>query len=186
MPADKRGGTKNSKQVGSQVCLVKKDLLVFYKMISAFQDLVLSMVRNAAFVLPSGKNSVLPSSKMHEIVNKKNFSYQQPIATRDVFLYCLPQKSRKFYSRLIQNVAVKNGKIAINVNKKELEKLDKNVQLQIVKSLALCANIMNITNRGFQRKLPEAKRQCGALIKRIKPRERIPEKARCKQRKIEK
>ena len=70
MPADKHRGTKN-KQTGSQVCLLKKDLLVFYKMIFAFQELVLSMVRNAAFVLPSGKNSALPSSKMHEIVNKK-------------------------------------------------------------------------------------------------------------------
>ena len=185
MPADKRKGTKN-KQTGSQVCLLKKDLLVFYKMVFAFQELVLSMVRNAAFVLPSSKNSVIPSSKMHEIVNKESFSYRQPIATRDVFLYCLPQKSRRFYDKFIQDIAVKNGKIAINVNKKELAKFDEKVQLQIVKSLMLCADIMNITNRDFQRKLPAAKQQGKALIKRIKPRRQIPEKARCKQRKIDK
>lgn len=186
MPVNKRGGTKNSKQTGNQVCLIKKDLLVFYKMIFAFQELVLSMVRNATFVIPSSKNSVFPSSKMHEIVNEKNFSYQQPIATREVFLYCLPQKSRRFYDKLIQDIAVKNGRIAINVNKKELAKFGEKVQLQIVKSLALCADIMNITNRDFQRKLPEAKRQGRALIKSIKPRQQIPEKARCKQRKIDK
>lgn len=185
MPADKRKGTKN-KQTGSQVCLLKKDFLVFYKMIFAFQELVLSMVRNAAFVLPSSKNSALPSSKMHEIVNKKNFSYQQPIATRDIFLYCLPQKSRQFYDKLIQNITVKNGKIAININKKELLKFDEKIQVQILKNLLLCANIMNITNRDFQRKLPDAKQQGRALIKSIKPRRQIPEKARCKQRKIEK
>ncbi len=186
MPANKRGGTKNSKQTGNQVCLVKKDLLVFYKMIFAFQELVLSMVRNAAFVLPSSKNSALPSSKMHEIVNKKNFSYQQPIATRDLFLFCLPRKSRRFYSKLIQDVAVKNGRIAINVDRTELAKFNEKVRLKIVKSLVLCAEIMNITNRDFQRKLPEAKRQGRALIKSIKQRRQIPEKARCKQRKIEK
>ena len=146
----------------------------------------MSMVRNAAFVLPSGKNSALPSSKMHEIVNKKNFSYQQPIATRDVFLYCLPQKSRRFYEKLIQNITVKNSRITINIDRTELAKFDEKVQLQIVKSLVLCADIMNITNRDFQHKLPEAKRQGGALIKSIKPRGRIPEKARCKQRKIDK
>ena len=185
MPANKHKGTKN-KQTGSQVCLVKNDLLVFYKMIFAFQELVLSMVRNAAFVLPSSKNSALPSSKMHEIVNKENFSYRQPIATQDVFLYCLPQKSRRFYDKLIQDIAVKNGRIAININRTELEKLDKKMQLQIVKSLALCADIMNITNRDFQRKLPEAKRQGRALIKSIKPPRQIPEKARCKQRKLDK
>ena len=185
MPANKRKGTKN-KQTGSQVCLLKKDLLVFYKMIFAFQELVLSMVRNAAFVLPSSKNSAFPSSKMHEIINKKDFSYNQPIATRDVFLYCLPQKSRRFYNKLIQDVAVKNGKIAINIDKTELAKFDKRVQLQIVKSLVLCADIMNITNRDFQRKLPEAKQQGRALIKSIKPRQQIPEKARCKQSKSEK
>ena len=185
MPADKHRGTKN-KQTGSQVCLLKNDLLVFYKMIFAFHEVVLSMVRNAAFVLPSSKNSALPSSKMHEIVNKKNFSYQQPIATRNVFLYCLPQKSRRFYDKLIQDVVVKNGRIAIDIDRMELAKLDKKVQLQIVKSLVLCAEIMNITNRDFQRKLPEAKQQGRALIKSIKPRGRIPEKARCKQRKIEK
>lgn len=185
MPADKRKGTKN-KQTSSQVCLLKKDLLVFYKMIFAFQELVLSMVRNAAFVLPSSKNSALPSSKMHEIINKKDFSYSQPIATRDVFLYCLPKKTRKFYSKLVQDVAVKNGRIAINIDRTELEKLDKKLQLQIVKSLLLCADIMNITNRDFQRKLPEAKQQGRALIKSIKPRQQIPEKARCKQRKIDK
>lgn len=185
MPADKHRGTKN-KQTGSQVCLLKKDLLVFYKMIFAFQELVLSMVRNAAFVLPSGKNSALPSSKMHEIVNKKKFSYQQPIATRDVFLYCLPQKSRRFYDKLIRDIAVKNGRIAINIDRTELAKFDKKLQLQIVKSLVLCADIMNITNRDFQRKLPEAKQQGRALIKSIKPRRQIPEKARCKWRKIEK
>lgn len=185
MPVDKRKGTKN-KQTGSQVCLLKKDLLVFYKMVLAFQELVLSMVRNAAFVLPSGKNSALPNSQMHEIVNKKNFSYQQPIATRDVFLYCLPQKSRRFYDKFIKDIAVKNGRIAININRTELEKFDKKLQLQIVKSLVLCADIMNITNRDFQRKLPEAKRQGKALIKSIKHRRQIPERARCKQRKIEK
>ena len=187
MSAGKRKRTKEGRQTDIQVCFTKSNLLVFFKMISAFQELVLSMVRNAAFVLPSGKNSVLPSSKMHEIVNNKNFSYQQPIATRDVFLYCLPKKSRRFYDKLIQNITVKNGKIAINVNKKELAKFDKKVQLQIVKSLMLCADIMNITNRDFQRKLPAAKQQGKALIKRIKPRrQQIPEKARCKQRKIEK
>ena len=185
MPADKHKGTKN-KQTGSQVCLLKNDLLVFYKMIFAFQELVLSMVRNAAFVLPSSKNSALSSSKMHEIVNKENFSYRQPIATRDVFLYCLPQKSRRFYDKFIQDIAVKNGRIAININRTELEKLDKKMQLQIVKSLVLCADIMNITNRDFQRKLPEAKRQGKALIKCIKPPRQIPEKARCKQRKLDK
>ena len=185
MPADKRMVAKNSKQTSSQVCLLKNDLLVFYKMVFAFQELVLSMVRNAAFVLPSSKNSALPSSKMHEIVNKENFSYQQPIATRDVFLYCLPQKSRRFYDKLIQNIAVKNGKIAININKKELAKFGEKVQLQIVKNLVLCAGIMNITNRDFQHKLPEAKQQGRALIKSIKPRQQIPEKARCKQRKLD-
>lgn len=185
MPADKRKGTKN-KQTSSQVCLLKKDLLVFYKMVFAFQELVLSMVRNAAFVLPSSKNSAAPSSKMHEIVNKENFSYQQPIATRDVFLYCLPRKSRQFYDKLIQNITVKNGRIAINIDRTDLEKFDEKVQLQIVKSLLICADIMNITNRDFQRKLPEAKQQGRALIKSIKPRRQIPEKARCKQRKIEK
>lgn len=186
MPANKRGGTKNSKQTSSQVCLLKNDLLVFYKMVFAFQELILSMVRNAAFVLPSSKNSAFPSSKMHEIINKKDFSYNQPIATRDVFLYCLPQKSRQFYDKLIQNITVKNGRIAINIDRTELAKFDKKLQLQIVKSLVLCADIMNITNRDFQHKLPEAKRQGRALIKSIKPRQQIPEKARCKQRKIEK
>ena len=185
MSADKRKGAKN-RPTGFQVYLLKEDLLVFYKMIFAFQELILSMVRNAAFVLPSSNNSVLPSSKMHEIVNKKNFSYQQPIATREVFLYCLPNKSRKFYAQLIHNVAVKNGKVAINVNKKELLKFDEKIQVQILKNLLLCASIMNITNRDFQRKLPEAKQQGRALIKRIKPRRQIPEKARCKQRKIDK
>ena len=185
MPADKHKGTKN-KQTGSQVCLLKNDLLVFYKMIFAFHELVLSMVRNAAFALPSGKNSALPSSKMHEIVNKENFYYRQPIATRDVFLYCLPQKSRRFYDKFIQDIAVKNGRIAINIDRTELAKFDKRVQLQIVKSLMLCADIMNVTNRDFHRKLPEAKRQGKALIKSIKPRRQIPQKARCKQRKIDK
>ena len=185
MPADKRKGIKN-KQTDSQVCLLKGDLLVFYKMIVAFQELILSMVRNTAFVLPGNKNSALPNSQMHEIVNKKNFSYQQPIATRDVFLYCLPQKSRRFYDKLIQDIAVKNGRIAINIDKKELAKFDKKVQFQIVKNLLLCANIMNITNQDFQHKLPEAKQQGRALIKSIKPRQQIPEKARCKQSKIEK
>ena len=185
MPANKHKGTKN-KQTGNQVCLVKNDLLVFYKMVFAFQELILSMVRNAAFVLPSSKNRAAPSSKMHEIVNKENFSYQQPIATRDVFLYCLPQKSRRFYDKLIQNITVKNGRIAILINKEELAKFDKKMQLQIVKSLVLCADIMNITNRDFQHKLPEAKRQGRALIKSIKQRRQIPERARCKQRKIEK
>ena len=161
MSADKRKGAKN-KQTGFQVCLLKEDLLVFYKMIFAFQELILSMVRNAAFVLPSSNNSVLPSSKMHKVINKKNFSYQQPIATREVFLYCLPNKSRKFYAQLIHNVAVKNGKVAINVNKKELEKFDKKVQLRIVKNLVICSNIMNIANNDFQLQ------------------------ARCKQRKIDK
>jgi len=185
MPADKRKGIKN-KQTDSQVCLLKGDLLVFYKMIVAFQELVLSMVRNAAFVLPSSKNRAAPSSKMHEIVNKENFSYQQPIATRDVFLYCLPQKSRRFYDKLIQNITVKKGRIAINIDKKELAKFDEKIQLQIVKSLVLCANIMNITNRDFQRKLPEAKQQGRVLIRSVKQRRQIPEKARCKQRKLDK
>ena len=43
------------------------------EMISAFQELVLSMFRNAAFVLPSDKNnSTLPRAKLHEIVNRKS------------------------------------------------------------------------------------------------------------------
>lgn len=187
MSAGKRKGTKEGRQTDIQVCFAKNDLLVFFKMISAFQELVLSMVRNAAFVLPSDKNnSTLPSAKLHEIVNRKNFSYQQPIATRDVFLFCLPCKSRKIYDKLIQNITVKNGRIAILINKEELAKFNEKVRLKIVKSLVLCAEIMNITNRDFQRKLPMAKQQGRALAKSIKPRGRIPEKALCKQHKIEK
>ncbi|MBR1428895.1 MAG: hypothetical protein IJ590_01430 [Rickettsiales bacterium] len=175
-----------SSDIGKNIYLSKDDFLVFYKMVFAFQELVLSMVRNAAFVLPNAKNSALPSSKMHEIVNKKNFSYNKPIATRDVFLYCLPCKSRKFYGQLIQDVVVKNDKIAILVNHDEVDKLNEKMQLQILKNLLLCANIINITNRDFQRKLPEAKQQGRALIRSIKPRRQIPEKARCTQRKIDK
>lgn len=186
MPTDSCDRAKNSRQTVGDACLLRSDLLVFYRMISAFQELVLSMVRNAAFVLPDGKNSALPSSKMHEIVNKKNFSYNQPIATREIILLCLPQKSRHIYDKLIQDIAAKNGKIAINVNKKELAKFDKRAQVQMLKSLLVCSEIMNITNRDFQRKLPEAKQQGRALIKSIKPRRQIPQKARCKQRKIDK
>lgn len=186
MPTNRCGRAKNSRQIGNEICLSKNDLFVFYKMIFAFQELVLSMVRNAAFVMPSSKNSALPNANMHEIVNKKNFSYQQPIATRDVFLYCLPRRSRTFYDKLIQDVAVKNGKITILVNHDKVAELNEKIQVQILKNLLLCANIMNITNQDFQRKLPAAKQQGRALIKRIKPRRQIPEKARCKQRKIDK
>ncbi|GEM_PF-3002444 len=187
MSAGKRKRTKEGRQTDIQVCFAKNDLLVFFKMISAFQELVLSMVRNAAFVLPSDKNnSTLPSAKLHEIVNRKNFSYQQPIATRDVFLCCLPCKSRKIYDKLIQDVVVKNNKIAIIINHDEVGKLNKKKQVQILKNLVFCAKIMNITNQDFQRKLPMAKQQGRALAESIKPRGRIPEKARCKQRKIEK
>ena len=186
MPTDSCDRAKNSRQTVSDARLLRSDLLVFYRMISAFQELVLSMVRNAAFALPDGKNSALPSSKMHEIVNKKNFSYNRPITTREVILFCMPQKSRHIYDKLIRDIVVKNNKIAIKINQKELAKFDKRAQVQMLKSLLVCSEIMNITNRDFQHKLPEAKQQGRALIKSIKPRRQIPQKARCKRRKIDK
>ena len=186
MLTDSCSKAKNSRQTVGDACLLRSDLFVFYKMISVFHELVLSMVRNAVFVLPNSKNRVAPNSKMHEIINKQDFSYKQSIATRDIFLFCLPKQSRKFYDRLIQNIVVKNSKIAITIDKTEIMKFNEKQRVKILKNLSLFVKIMNKTNNDFQRKLPEAKLQGKALIKSIKPRGQIPEKAKCKQFKIAK
>ena len=160
----------------------------FKEMFSVFQDLILSMVRNAVRVLPTDKNAK-PNIKAHLQVTALSSSvyYDKFLDIKDVFLSCISNVARRsIFEKTIQGFVVdKKQKIRFFIKKSEYQKFDGRSKKIFTSDIKLLEDIINKINDNFNLRLPEAKKQGMLAISKIKSID-IPQKAKYTGKKQEK
>ena len=158
------------------------ELESFTEMFSAFQDLILSMIRNAVRVLPKNKSDFKPSVMAHLQVNgatKHNQEYEQFLDIKDIFISCIYGTERrqifdKTISRFVINV---NKRIKFCIKRSAYNMFNANSQRLFKEDIKKLEDIINQINDNFNVRLPEAKQQGRLMISKIR-RIDIPQKAR--------
>ena len=161
--------------------LSNEDLEQFKEMFATFQDLILSMIRNAVRVLPSDKNNPTPSIKAHSQIKSSSadVSYDKVIDIKDIFLSCIPaDEQRYFFEISIKCFALDAKKnIRFNIKRSVYEPLDDYSKKNFANDIKKLESIINDINNNFNQRLPEAKRQGMLMISKIKNLD-IPDKAK--------
>jgi len=162
--------------------LSQGEIGIFEEMFSTFQDLILSMIRNAVVALPSKSSDNSPNLSEHLNINKnKGYKYESFIDIKDVFLSCFSDVYyRNFINLTISNFRVNNRKkIKFCLNKKACNCLDKHSRILFKKDINKLEKIVNHINDNFNINLIEAKKQRNLLLSEINSRiNKIPKKAK--------
>ena len=155
----------------------------FKEMFSAFQDLILAMIRNAVHVLPTDKSeNFTPRITAHLNINratKHNQKYDNFMDIKDVFTSCIENiEHREIFDKAIKCFTVDDKqKIRFLIKKSFYISLEEKSKFYFNHDVKKLEKIINSINDNFNIRLPEAKQQGKLMISKIR-RIDIPEKAK--------
>ena len=143
----------------------------FKEMFSVFQDLILSMVRNAVHVLPIEKLNA-PSLKAHMRIKSlsKNVEYCKFVDVKEVFLSCIENVYRRqFLDKITKGFTIDdNKKIRFVILQSIYSLLSESEKKYFTKDIKRFEEIINNINDNFNQRLPEAKQQGKLMISKIR------------------
>lgn len=181
---------KRNKRLESYCKMSDIELRSIENTLCVFQELVLSMIRNAVYVLP--ENDVLIKKKNINSTKKlmaskealKNAEYANFINTKDVFLSSIIDGERRsFFKKTISNFTINNRKrIKFCIKHKNYEILDLQSKKYFSNDIRKIEKIINTINCNFIKALPAAKRR-GLMIKNKINTNIVPIKAKYNEKK---
>ena len=171
--------------------LLQTEIRSICEMFCVIQATVLSMIKNAAFVLPNdSKNNIksynLPK-KLSQLakngtINSHDIQYTEPMTTKDILLCSIKNLQRKqLLEKLISKVTASNDgvKIRITIKKSGFQKLNTASQAHLKNDVAIMEQIINAVNSRFLQLLPDAKQKAKKLMAQLEnSSKKIPATAR--------
>ena len=171
--------------------LVKEEIQSICEIFCVLQATILSMVRNAVFVLPNDKKNNIKSynlpKKLSQLaksgdIKVNDIQYDKPMTTKDILLCGIKDKQKKqLLEKIISKIAVlENGKkIRITLKKNAFQALNTLSQTNLKQDIAIIEQIINTINTQFIKLLPDAKRNAKKLMAQLEnSRKKIPATAR--------
>lgn len=162
--------------------LSQEDLNGIRKILITFNDVILSMIRNAVFVLPNsnGKNN-FPSLnsflKIQENIN--DFKYDELMNTKKIMLFGIKniEKKMQMDNAITRLVVDKQNKIRCVCKKSFYYSIGDIYKSDFLNDIKKIEKVVNDVNLYFKKLLPEAKICRQNLLNKIR-KDIIPKKAR--------
>ena len=171
--------------------LLKEEIQSICEMFCVVQATILSMIRNAVFVLPNYKLHNIKSYNLPKTLSQftkngtirsDNVQYDQPITTKDILLYALKNpQSKQLLEKIISKVNIPDHdtKIRITIKKNGFQNLNPASQANLKQDIAIIEQIINAVNTRFIQLLPEAKQKAQQLMAQLEnSRKKIPANAK--------
>ena len=166
--------------------------LCFNNIISALIDVILSMVRNGAVVLPSdlSKNCKQSIYKHIEIATMdkhtafQRYKYDNVMSLKRIILECIPNKNNTtFLNRAVKHIKIFNGnskqnqKIKFVFHKDIINAINSQERQNLVKDVLYFEKIINYNNKRLVKMLPQALMERKKIIKTTIKKTSVPYKA---------
>ena len=190
----KQDKNKNNKDGGAWSIydgLAKEELQSICELFCIIQATILSMVKNAVFVLPNDKKNNIKSynlpKKLSQLtksgdIKLTDIQYDKPMTTKDILLCGIKDTQKKqLLEKIISKIAVPENskKIRIALKKNAFQTLNYASQTNLKKDIFTMEQIINTINSRFIQLLPDAKQNAKKLIVQFESsKKKIPASAR--------
>lgn len=167
--------------------------LCFNNIISALIDVILSMVRNGAVVLPSdlSKNSKPSIYKHIEIATTtdkqtafQKYKYDNVMSIKRIILECIPNKNNTtFLNRAVKHIKIfnnnskQNQKIKFVFHKDIINAINSRERQNLVKDILYFEKVINYHNKRLVKMLPQALIERKKIMKMMIKKTSVPKNA---------
>lgn len=166
--------------------------LCFNNIISALIDVILSMVRNGAVVLPSdlSKNCKQSIYKHIEIATMdkhtafQRYKYDNVMSLKRIILECIPNKNNTtFLNRAVKHIKIFNGnskqnqKIKFVFHKDIINAINSQERQNLVKDVLYFEKVINYHNKRLVKMLPQALIEREKIMKMMIKKTPVPKNA---------